>query len=115
MSPHKDEVKDTTSAPAVAVRGAVMGDGSAKAGTATSKISFPRPPKFEDPLEERDYVKGRLAAAFRIFGKFGFDEGVAGHITVRVRSVATLDHDISLIACYRIQLTRTHSGLTHLV
>jgi len=40
-------------------------------------------PKFDDPLEERDYLKGRLAAAFRIFGKYGFDEGVAGHITVR--------------------------------
>ena len=25
----------------------------------------------------------RLAAALRLFGKFGFDEGVAGHITVR--------------------------------
>jgi hypothetical protein len=29
-------------------------------------------------------LKGRLAAAFRIFGKHGFDEGVAGHITLRV-------------------------------
>lgn len=47
------------------------------------KIKFPRPPTFQDPLEERDYLKGRLAAAFRIFGKYGFDEGVAGHITVR--------------------------------
>lgn len=28
-------------------------------------------------------MKGRLAAAFRIFGKYGFDEGVAGHITLR--------------------------------
>lgn len=27
--------------------------------------------------------KGRLAAAFRIFGKYGYDEGVAGHITLR--------------------------------
>lgn len=27
--------------------------------------------------------KQKLAAAFRLFGKFGFDEGVAGHITVR--------------------------------
>ncbi len=27
--------------------------------------------------------KQKLAAAYRIFGKFGFDEGVAGHITVR--------------------------------
>lgn len=46
---------------------------------------IPRPATFDDPLEERDYLKGRLAAAFRIFGKYGFDEGVAGHITVRVR------------------------------
>ncbi len=44
---------------------------------------FPGPPKFEDKYEERKYLKGRLAAAFRIFGKFGFDEGVAGHITLR--------------------------------
>ena len=33
--------------------------------------------------EERLERKQRLAAAFRLFGKFGFDEGVAGHITVR--------------------------------
>lgn len=41
------------------------------------------PPKFSDKYEEREYLKGRLAAAFRIFGKYGYDEGVAGHITVR--------------------------------
>jgi hypothetical protein len=46
---------------------------------------FPTPPKFDDPYKERAYLKGRLAAAFRIFGKYGFDEGVAGHITMRVR------------------------------
>lgn len=33
--------------------------------------------------EERRLRKERLAAALRLFGKFGFDEGVAGHITVR--------------------------------
>ena len=32
---------------------------------------------------ERLYRKQRLAAGFRLFGKFGFDEGVAGHITAR--------------------------------
>ncbi len=38
----------------------------------------------ERPIaEERLYRKQRLAAAFRIFGRFGFDEGIAGHITVR--------------------------------
>jgi len=45
--------------------------------------NFPGPPKFDDPYKERAYLKGRLAAAFRIFGKYGFDEGVAGHITLR--------------------------------
>lgn len=35
---------------------------------------------FEEIRAER---KKKLAAAFRLFGKFGFDEGVAGHITVR--------------------------------
>lgn len=46
---------------------------------------LPGPPKFDDPYKERAYLKGRLAAAFRIFGKYSFDEGVAGHITLRVR------------------------------
>lgn len=32
---------------------------------------------------ERLHRKQRLTAAFRLFGKFGFDEGAAGHITVR--------------------------------
>jgi len=44
---------------------------------------FPSPPRFTDKYEEREYLKGRLALAFRIFGKLGFDEGVAGHITLR--------------------------------
>ena len=33
--------------------------------------------------DERLHRKQRLAAAFRIFSKYGFDEGVAGHITAR--------------------------------
>jgi len=47
-------------------------------------MAFPTPPKFEDKYKEREYQKGRLALAFRIFAKLGFDEGVAGHITLRV-------------------------------
>jgi len=38
---------------------------------------------FDDPAEERQHRKERLAAAFRLFSRFGFDEGVAGHITAR--------------------------------
>ncbi|MCJ1313884.1 hypothetical protein MMC25_007564 [Agyrium rufum] len=44
---------------------------------------FPQQPKFEDKYEHREYLKGRLAAAFRIIGQKGFDEGVAGHVTIR--------------------------------
>lgn len=32
---------------------------------------------------ERRHRKQRLAASFRLFSRFGFDEGVAGHITAR--------------------------------
>ncbi len=41
------------------------------------------PMQFESVEDERLHRKQRLTAALRLFGKFGFDEGVAGHITVR--------------------------------
>ena len=41
------------------------------------------PPDSVDIPAERQLRKERLAAALRVFGKLGFDEGVAGHITVR--------------------------------
>jgi ribulose-5-phosphate 4-epimerase/fuculose-1-phosphate aldolase len=40
-------------------------------------------PKFATVEEERRHRKQRLAAAFRIFGRLGFAEGTAGHITAR--------------------------------
>ncbi|KAI8627129.1 class II aldolase and Adducin domain-containing protein [Xylariaceae sp. FL1651] len=43
---------------------------------------FPRPPTFDDPLDERRYLKERLTLAFRLFAKQGYEEGVAGHIAV---------------------------------
>lgn len=46
-------------------------------------LKFMAPPQFDDPYKAREFQKGRLALAFRIFGKLGFDEGVAGHITLR--------------------------------
>ncbi|SOZ16193.1 putative L-fuculose-phosphate aldolase [Cupriavidus taiwanensis] len=45
--------------------------------------NLPRPPQFATVADERLHRKQRLAAAFRLFSKFGFDEGVAGHITAR--------------------------------
>jgi ribulose-5-phosphate 4-epimerase/fuculose-1-phosphate aldolase len=44
---------------------------------------FPTLPEFSSPEEERLHRKQRLAAGFRLFAKFGFEEGVAGHITAR--------------------------------
>jgi hypothetical protein len=39
-------------------------------------------PKFERLEDERLYRKQHLAAAFRIFAERGYDEGVAGHISM---------------------------------
>lgn len=47
--------------------------------------ALPIPPhEATDSIEsERLYRKQRLAGALRLFGRFGFSEGVAGHITAR--------------------------------
>ena len=53
-------------------------------GAAPANVfKIPAIPKFATLGEERQHRKERLAAAFRLFAKFGFDEGVAGHITAR--------------------------------
>ncbi|MCQ4122342.1 class II aldolase/adducin family protein [Rhodococcus tibetensis] len=44
---------------------------------------IPQPPTELSVDEERLLRKRELAASFRLFGKFGFGEGVAGHMTVR--------------------------------
>lgn len=54
--------------------------GRTKDGRALKIRSYP---KFASLEEERLYRKQHLAAAFRIFADRGFDEGVAGHISVR--------------------------------
>lgn len=43
----------------------------------------PKPPTFDSFEKEREHRLERLVASFRLFSKFGFDEGPAGHITVR--------------------------------
>ncbi|MDE3008540.1 MAG: class II aldolase/adducin family protein [Acidobacteriota bacterium] len=46
-------------------------------------LNLQAPPATRDVEGERRHRKQQLAAAFRLFSKFGFDEGVAGHITAR--------------------------------
>jgi len=61
------------------------------AGTVVQQnITMPAPPVFSTLAEERQHRKERLAAAFRLFARYGFDEGVAGHITAR--DPESLDH-----------------------
>src|SRR5215467_5387390 len=51
---------------------------------------MPRPPVFATLEEERRHRKEKLAGAFRLFSRCGFDEGVTGHITAR--DPERLDH-----------------------
>ncbi len=47
------------------------------------KYERPKTPVFDHVEDERFYRKQHLAAAFRVFARFGFSEGTAGHITAR--------------------------------
>jgi len=57
--------------------------GAANQIEADNAAFTPRPPTFSTKEDERDWLKFRLAQAFRVFGRQGYNEGVAGHITVR--------------------------------
>lgn len=48
-----------------------------------SELSHRVPPEFDSVEAERQHLKHRLAATFRLFARYGFDEGVAGHVTAR--------------------------------
>ncbi|MGJ5672846.1 MAG: class II aldolase/adducin family protein [Nostochopsis sp.] len=66
------------------------------------KPNLPQPPVFSTPEEERLDRKQRLAAAFRLFSRFGFDEGIAGHITAR---------DPEQLDCFWVNPFGMHFGL----
>jgi len=51
--------------------------------TAAPAFTRPTPPRFDDPLEERAHSKRVLVAAFRLFSRYGFDEGIMGHLSFR--------------------------------
>jgi len=51
--------------------------------TAKTDLVYRVPPTFDSVEDERLHRKQRLAAGFRLFSKFGFEEGIAGHITAR--------------------------------
>ncbi|GAB4006910.1 class II aldolase/adducin family protein [Nocardioides ultimimeridianus] len=52
-------------------------------GPIPDPCDLPLPPMGLSVDDEREQRKRDLAVAFRVFGKLGFSEGVAGHITAR--------------------------------
>lgn len=48
-----------------------------------TKVSLPSPPVYASIEQERKAKIDILVAAFRLFGQYGYDEGVAGHISLR--------------------------------
>lgn len=70
---------------------ALADDGPGNA-VAASPLRMPLPPTFDSVEEERLHRKQRLAAAFRLFAMYGYDEGVAGHITARDPDPQLQDH-----------------------
>lgn len=80
-------VVDSVQSAAVSMKQLIGSHDETKAEERNYQFSsepLPESPSFSDKYEEREYQKKRLALAFRIFAKCGFDEGVAGHITLRV-------------------------------
>lgn len=69
----------SASPPARAPPTAVQSLGKTRHGQLLNIRSYPR----NTPQQERIYRKEHLAAAFRVFADRGYDEGVAGHISVR--------------------------------
>lgn len=53
------------------------------AQTKDGRSSVPTIPIFKTREEEQRYCKQHLVAAFRVFAARGFDEGVAGHMSLR--------------------------------
>jgi hypothetical protein len=88
-TPHSSATRDYSKASTTAT----FASGSSRAEatqiqssgrTKDGRVLKPRTyPKFDDLKDERLYRKQHLAGAFRVFADRGFDEGVAGHISVR--------------------------------
>ncbi|MET9291180.1 class II aldolase/adducin family protein [Streptomyces sp. NPDC003077] len=49
----------------------------------TDQLHFAMPPAHKTVEEERRHRQERLVAALRLFGRFGYEEGVSGHVTAR--------------------------------
>ncbi|OAA55071.1 aldolase [Niveomyces insectorum RCEF 264] len=88
LVPEVDKAVPTKEAPKAAGAAAAAGGSSFYEdvhflGDKDGKVVIRSPPVFANKEDERTYQKQHLAVAFRVFAKQGFDEGVAGHISLR--------------------------------
>ncbi|MFG2295103.1 class II aldolase/adducin family protein [Streptomyces sp. NPDC048603] len=68
------------------------------------RLAFDLPPVFRTAAEEREHRRQRLAGALRVFGRLGYEDGVAGHISAR---------DPEFEDCYWVNpFGRAFAGLT---
>lgn len=58
-------------------------NGSTNLSDAANKFGTRKAPVFGTAVQERRHRQERLAGVCRLFGRFGFSEGLLGHITVR--------------------------------
>ncbi|WP_328905378.1 class II aldolase/adducin family protein [Streptomyces sp. NBC_00234] len=56
---------------------------SVPAPVPVEQLRFAMPPAHATADEERVHRKERLAGALRLFGEYGYEEGVSGHLTAR--------------------------------
>ncbi|WRT66089.1 uncharacterized protein IL334_003042 [Kwoniella shivajii] len=64
----------------------MVNDTTTRSTAPAADLSFdfgPPPPKFTDKYVEREYVKERLALAYRVIAREGLCEGASGHLTSR--------------------------------
>lgn len=48
-----------------------------------AEANIPRALAYDDVAQERQHRKSQVAIGYRVLARFGLDEGIAGHITVR--------------------------------
>ncbi|WWC61544.1 uncharacterized protein I303_104128 [Kwoniella dejecticola CBS 10117] len=75
----------------------------------TADLSFdfgPPPPTFSDKHAEREYVKERLALAYRVIAREGMCEGASGHLTSR----DPVDRDCFWVNPYGLHFSRMTSS-----
>ncbi|PMB02842.1 hypothetical protein CI592_15665 [Fischerella thermalis CCMEE 5328] len=78
------------------------------------KPNLPEPPTFSTPEEERLHRKQRLAAAFRLFSRFGFNEGHIAQtlgnnkaVILKNHGLLTVGHSVDEAAWWFITMERT--------